>query len=729
MVSISIKRHHERERFEGRTDYYDRGPAKNRDWHFCRVIQKAVPELRATTPSDPIQWKDFAWLTLVIGSGCVQLTDSSKEKLRGLKSAINLRVDQLLQAEKEQRIQAIGTDEGENIDGAMIAARFADTLVQDRVQPGESSSSTADEGADFSDLTARLILLSALLTNFYFNTKAASSQPLGRPTTDLDDLDEAVLPTAADAGFIGVNSRMTQLLAKQCQWHCQEARNVLEPSESAIVTPEVREAICGLLKDVEEGLGGGGKLGAPPRLKRMNLRLVTEVSWYFVMREVGDYSGWSEMLFSLMLKKVTARISNTRPHLSFLRHLSEMVEGLMLDASRKSWTVSRDEETTQDFFGAAARTLWQQSSVIQEVATQRPTQNANQPADGVPPPATAFVTGFDLELEMALWRNAEKGSSFFVVVPVHVFQGRDDDMAQPCWIRGEVVKASDGASFDDLRSPENWELLTANTSGSELRRGPHVVHLSGAPLITLPTDPDEMREIVQSLSPNISRSDVRNELTIEHAIIADEYLAVRHAEVDLFFQFYGEKDSTTRVDRSLPRLLTSSSNDRIPTRGANPRFWMVVGVALGDPAIRYRLVSQLNLGKATGTRDFATVIAPASTSSGNGAPTGVDAGPSNDPFALLAPAASVEATDDGAPEEGSEAPEDGSGRFTGIIVNRRITDDEASLLYWMGFDVIRDSAASFTTDLDHYALHLSAGGRKGWPPQGGDCPLVDEGVA
>ena len=559
---------------------------------------------------------------------------------------------------------------------------------------------------DVSPRAARLILLAALLTNFYFNAKAAANRPLGRPTTDLDDLDEAVLETDGP----GVDALLARELASQCAWHCERSASELSDLPPDLIPEGLSAALVALLEDVQKSLEGRSPEDnrRQPVLKRMNLRLVTEVSWYFVMSEIGDYSGWSEILFGIMLRGVSGTVSTTRPHFVLLRGLASLVESMLLRSSSHSWEVERGSQLDDDFFGATAEVLWAESEVIELVSKVNATLPLGAKTDLTPPPAVAFVTGFDLELEMAMWRSAPLGSSFFVVVPVHVFMSPEDRMAQPCWIRGEVVKRSNQVTFDEFRTPEDWVLLTAKTDGTELCRGPHIVHLNGAPLIILPSEQRNIEGVIRAVVSGQDYDIQIEDVTVEHAVITDEYLAVRHAEVDLSFQLYNEKDAANRSDRSLPRLLMSSSRPKNSSKAYNPRFWVIAGVALGDPAVRYRLVSQLGFGRR---------------SSANSMEKSDDVFKFNDPSADTAEGLSVRRED----EVDVEGDEQSSIGFSGIVINRRITVDEASLLYWMGFDVIRDRAASFARDLRHYAAHLLAGGRKAWPPKDQACTIRDGG--
>jgi hypothetical protein len=129
---------------------------------------------------------------------------------------------------------------------------------------------------------------------------------------------------------------------------------------------------------------------------------------------------------------------------------------------------------------------------------------------------------------------------------------------------------------------------------------------------------------------------------------------------------------------------------------------MAVGVPINDPAIRHRLVSQLTPKRPPADAWLRPVAR-------------VDAGEAGREPAAEDLLGLATVTDQPGPAEARP--------LTGIVVNRRVSDDEAHLLYWIGFDVVRDTASSFTPDLLHYAQHLRAGGRKSWPPKDLPCPL------
>ena len=75
------------------------------------------------------------------------------------------------------------------------------------------------------------------------------------------------------------------------------------------------------------------------------------------------------------------------------------------------------------------------------------------------------------------------------------------------------------------------------------------------------------------------------------------------------------------------------------------------------------------------------------------------------------------------PDDDSIAPvADPVDQVDGLAVNLRIDDEDASLLYWLGFDVVETDATAFTDDLNHYARHVAEGpGNR--PPRNARCEL------
>jgi hypothetical protein len=289
-----------------------------------------------------------------------------------------------------------------------------------------------------------------------------------------------------------------------------------------------------------------------------------------------------------------------------------------------------------------------------------------------------------------------------------------------------------------------WEVLSDDTGdGRPLHDGPHVVHLSGAPLLTLPgtrsvpgtrwDDPrsaEELKPVLKGIWAGLQHvgvlrfdldgarhADSVRHIVIEHAVTTDEYLAVRQAEAELLLTSTREKDRSNRRSRALPPFLTSSNVHGDYGKGQNPRFWMLVGVPMGDPAIRHRVISQLSPRRPD--------------------PDPIRLRPEDDgdlvDVGVLTTSAVVELDEDddldallglGGDEDEMPVFEHDGRAPTGIVVNRRITDDQSHLLYWMGFDIVRDSAASFSADLRHYRSHLRGSGWHSWPATHLRCDLM-----
>lgn len=150
-------------------------------------------------------------------------------------------------------------------------------------------------------------------------------------------------------------------------------------------------------------------------------------------------------------------------------------------------------------------------------------------------------------------------------------------------------------SWDDqlstLRRPARWKLLTDDTiDHARLWRRPTVVHLSGCPLFELPAlaDPVHGAPLVDELrTVGVVGLDVKQAELI-HAVTVDEHLALRQAEAEFFWHGTSKASAGVRTGRGMPK--ESAKNSYI-----NPRFWMAIGVPIGDPAVRHRLVADIML--------------------------------------------------------------------------------------------------------------------------------------
>jgi hypothetical protein len=298
-----------------------------------------------------------------------------------------------------------------------------------------------------------------------------------------------------------------------------------------------------------------------------------------------------------------------------------------------------------------------------------------------------------------------------------------------------------------IRSPRNWTLVPSDRHDC-LWDGPHVIRQSGCPLFDIPTGRATSSTEAAALEVIGNELDKRDlattwtpaSLHIEHALTIDEHLAVRLAEVELYYATRDPRDEDAKRPLSLPlALVAGPSDDLVPTSPF--RYWMAFGVPVADPAIRHRLMSQIAVSEIRGRAgvgadrlslsDIGSARAATTTVTGSAGGRYDEAllfssdTPSSDgsvPGGGDEQAASTDVGDDdssrthgGGGEGGNDLESSENRRMRGVVVNRRITGEDANLLFWLGLDVIREETASaFEGDLRHYADHLwdEAGG---WP--------------
>ena len=260
-----------------------------------------------------------------------------------------------------------------------------------------------------------------------------------------------------------------------------------------------------------------------------------------------------------------------------------------------------------------------------------------------------------------------------------------------CWLLGSIRPGNapmPRQSLTALQTPSEWRLLTPGSDQKLFRDMPVVVHLSGCPLLNLPKlDGGDLS--AKSLVADLTTAGIDIEgIQLSHAVMVDEYLALRQSEAELFWL---STVGTSGPSRALPSVLTDDGE-------RNRRFWMTIGVPIADSAVRHRVVSQMTLRRlqaAFGGVDQGEAAEP-------------DAEQVLDPltgFPLRRPTAAARSDVDG------------------LVVNLRVNDDEASLLYWVGLDVVEADCSDFAGDLVHYAVHVREGGRLKRPEPTERCGL------
>lgn len=649
-----------RHRFKGPDDYLRQASEHGQ---FCQAVAKVSrgPETPGNDRDGADQstadvWKGFPWVTPVIGSGALELPVRLGFDAKSLADAVAARLE-------EVGLEEVKDSQGESLPS--LARTFTESLVTDRLQ------ATSKVGDDVGDrypvdlLPARLALIAALGTRFFHLVRAFGPSSISRSGTEVATWDSMSSSSAAREPLDTIGVDVLEPLAGELT----AAMKLLKQHPSG----EVTRAVTGFLDEVKDRLDP--RDDDPRSLDLDDLRLLTEVAWFFLIQGTQVYPGWSDLLLGLMLhQKHDAPLRSSRrprPKFKNLMTLAESVATLMKEATEASWDTlaagSQPDERDR-FFAATAEVLWSQ-------ANARTTQNKL-------PPAVGFVTSFDLELEMALWVQARTGDHFSVAIPVHILLGRNSTVAEPFWLIGSVTREMEvtdhAKQLEKLQRP-SWRVLSASPRDDDpLFQGPVVVHLSGCPLFDLSeVNGSSGASIRSELLEILELPKFGDEVLVTHAVTVDEYLALRQSATELFSASQHEKDPAARRGRGLPVALTKST-----TR--NMRFWMALGVAVADPAIRHRLVSQISIQWLRGSGDKRT----------------------------SEPIDSAEDADDsglGRRKRRSDREAEDITDVHGVAVNRRIDDEEASLLYWLGLDVVEADCQEFVPHLRHYSWHVEKG--------------------
>lgn len=600
---------------------------------LCNAIARANRPFNSSTYSTALPG-NFPWLTLVLGSGCATETMDNSDLTPIAPRTIN---SLIREAQLGGGKVPLG-DDMEPIDLGGLAGAFAENLIKQRMSKPKTSAAPRKMSI------ANLVLATALLTRLYRRLAAESALPLD--------------PRGNDSFLFTPQNR-------ELKERYVDAVNEFLPR----MWGDQLGAVKHVLERIDENLKK-----QPGYIERLDLQILTEYTWLAMTDHCANYYyGWSSLLAHVARAD---SIDRQAPHTSPPRPRFNPDEATFYinrryeKATEASWlqrkTVQRSGRI--GFFDAAANVLSKQAAL-----------RKNYPAESIslPPVASAFSTSFDIELEMSL---ARRNCGFVIVLPALIRHRASSEpgpspshrgelgAAEPVeiaslrWL-GAVIAPSDapnqGIELKQIREPDNWFML----SGERLHEGwryanwPFVVHLAGCPLITLPKkntpiyrvepdDPDEPDE------PRHLHKELGEISDIQPAILLDEYGAIQQHSTEMF----GDRGKPY----GLPDQLTSPADSGAPGQA---RFWLLMGVQMGDAAIRYGVASRLGTGGRKGAKM-------------------------------------------------RKLPE-----RAGLFVSSNVDPAARDLMQWYGVDVVRQHCGEFTKDLDHYAEHLELGNAKLWPSE------------
>lgn len=678
-----------------------RTKVEDRDAHESRVRYLAGQNPVSPKICHRMAGPLYPWLTLVIGSGSATSENQENALLEKARTLRERHPPPGLPAKIEE--WPIGAAVAEFvIDVVCDRLRLdkAEVEGRDRVRKTMPTLPEA-RGESVPDWLFYLFSAAVLSTRLYYRIKSLTFEAPRRP----DRTDDAVLPDDADilrelgVQFVAPCKNVLAILQRE---HVDEIVNGLAPEDvqDALEGQDranLEDTVEAVLKEMADGLTS--RPDRPDvRIRLTDLRALTEFAWFCFTRmsRPSVYPGWSDLLLDLSNYDSVAKSVGT-PLFPTLAGAQNLISSRYAAATDESWR--------RIIFGAGGRG-GHYLAAAEALNAQHEYSNSRLRSVR-PPPTTAFVTSFDLELELSL---LFLGKEFTVAMPVHVLNTLHG-VAHTCWVGLHIPSAggqgADLARLGLLREPEarRWEVLG---SAAE-RRGPIVVRLAGCPLIRLPSDVALLKTtapgfysgllgfVEQFLRVDISanarngddheevlKSIKREHLQLQHAIVINEHDAVLQSAIDLIsipepsddgsLMFGGAgAGKSGPVRRGLPVSYAAESN------GVS-RFWMLLGVQIHDSAVRHRLATLIS------SLPISVEIGSPGVSTARKNPSGVTA----------------------SSEPGRTAGAPAAAGHNGLAVNKHLTALEQDLLFWNGFDIVNADVSDFTADLLHYANHLKA---------------------
>ncbi len=404
----------------GRDEYL---AAKVVPWVEPRRFCNALEEIHA--PLGPLYKRSgYPWITLVLGSGCLEAGhDISGTRIRDVPAIV-------------QRLLADADPLPDGTNAAKLAGAFAASLIADRLGlpasrgSGEDGEAAAEEGdprpqaGDSFDTTtdlktAKLLLCAALLTRLYHLASAAAPDALSRTGHD-----RVSLPIGR-AGSAELETDALQPVLVLLEELISSAEENGHDSGDAVLHQA--------LTTIDSSLSPRGH---QPSLRVGDIQLLTELCWYSLTQGTSVYPGWNDLLLHLSTRSSPALFDRWLPRPAFddIDAACQFVEQRYAATTRLSWTQLEDDDQTdrERFYATVAAVLRQQAALREGFLQSSPLQ---------PPIASAFVTSFDLELEMAMWRSSTE--PFVVAVPMNLLQ----DVAEPatCLAVGVLAGVPDPA--------------------------------------------------------------------------------------------------------------------------------------------------------------------------------------------------------------------------------------------------------------------------------------------
>jgi hypothetical protein len=568
----------------------------------------------------------FPWITPVIGSGCLGVSEGPDAvALEGV----------------PDELAAAADSWGVLPDGSVVSAvvrSFAAGLIKAKLgeAPRPAPTEVPTDGARVDrQLACLLTLCASLLSRLYFETCALAGVTLLPPSAPVA-LGQKGVPLSSIAG--------------------QVVEDVIAPLEGYL-GELVRLAENATADDLRFVSTFGHQVLADlrqeqPRVRGTDVRLMAEIAWHFLAAGTAHYPGWSDLLVLLGFGFNSPDRQAHRPHLVDLEAARVRLAHELEATTNASWRMRCASRAGELGEGPIAREALY-DSIADLLLAQAHLSKETKGKQTAFPPAVAFVTSFDLELEMALLNRRQP---FRMVVPFYVRRSDGSSGASGfVWLYTDVIPGPASPQPDDLAAlfkPQEWALLVSHpTEAPTLHDLPSIVHLAGCPLISGPDLLEATGAWADRLRARLGEKageSLTRKVRVAGTVLLDEHTALQQWAAE--FGSPGDTpDPSHRL--GLPERFVRG----MPTKG-DARFWFLLGVQLHDDAVRQRA---------------AALIAAADLREG------------------LSPTSS-----------------EALHRRAGVVINRRSVASEREVFMWQGLDVVETSYQTATGALAHAALHV-----------------------
>ena len=421
-----------------------------------------------------------------------------------------------------------------------------------------------------------------------------------------------------------------------------------------------------------------------------------EIAWLMIAAQarhndyVPVYPGWSDLLLELCCYVSIEENNYSKfPPVVGRIPFSSIVSGRELIESKArdiQDRLNKRENDKQTVHNTIAKLLYEQA-YLREIHPK----NHDKYGPGEPPVASAFVTSFDLDLELALLRKIEIGKKILIAFPVYLsLKDCPVNVAYTCWLALEVKRINELSSTDDLvnqqkqliePSLENFSVL----SKAEIKEKhcPVIVRLAGCPLIKIPEirwndkGDNTLLEQLQGLYSNIfsvGPDEFYSSLKLEHAFIISEHCAAVHNIIDLL-----QTGSNGMTDGSGRGNSPGLSADVAVSGKGWTRFWSLLGVQIRENAIRQRLETLMSVLP----RDDGRSESDKQRDEGRSAPDKQSKTNESTDYKQSTDTSSLQNI-----------------QFRGMAINHRVSALDADFLSWNRLFIIKDSVDKFSEFVD-----------------------------